>query len=558
MKMEERINPPKKYAILSHTWGREEVTFTDYLQNDSCKPEANGFKKIQYTCKQAKNNQIPFAWIDTCCIDKSSSAELSEAINSMYKWYQSATVCYVYLEDVEAITGDAQEFRNSRWFKRGWTLQELLAPESIEFYGRSWTYLGSKGDLLQHVASASGVFETVLRNPYMLRTTSVAARMSWASDRKTTRKEDRAYSLLGIFNVHMPLLYGEGGEKAFIRLQEEIIKTSDDESLIAWRQRGRSSLLADSPRCFKGMRDVVSLKIDPEVSTGNTPREPFSLTNRGLKIELPLVEQTDEREIIYGVLACCKLSAPDYYLALPLRSSGTGSENVFEISTVGLLPSPQSCMIKRASFSSTNYRKIIILGDGGFQAAVFLCGISTEAQFEFCPLFNLSFTYWDDKSYPMYKQAAATKLLPNQTKVIIQFTVSWISEPGIAFLGIVERDLMCNKTSIHAILKRSDLWPEDGLETAGDIYSTSMTSLPPTTHNTKGLGMCWRSHNNSLFFVSFMNVHGLEIRGRKFYRSSKHFARLEKLVDQSPFDLAEIFPEGMHYLMFQYEFLSSN
>ncbi|KAH6714668.1 hypothetical protein BKA61DRAFT_481592, partial [Leptodontidium sp. MPI-SDFR-AT-0119] len=301
------------------TWGKEEVTFVDFLRNDSHTSEMKGFKKIRYTCEQAKQKQIPYAWIDTCCIDKSSSAELSEAINSMYKWYQLATVCYVYLEYVQVIFGETQEFCKSRWFKRGWTLQELLAPISIEFYGRSWAYLGSKMDLLQDLASASGVFETVLRRPSLLHTTSVAARMSWAADRETTRKEDRAYSLLGIFAVHMPLLYGEGGEKAFFRLQEQIIKTVDDESVIAWRQRNRSSLLADSPRCFKGMRDVMPMKIGLELSTKNTSHEPFSLTSRGLKIELPLIEQTGQGGPIYAVLSCCKLSAPDYYLALPLR-----------------------------------------------------------------------------------------------------------------------------------------------------------------------------------------------------------------------------------------------
>ncbi|KAF2758951.1 HET-domain-containing protein, partial [Pseudovirgaria hyperparasitica] len=228
-----------EYAILSHTWLPDgEVLFEDMadLRIASRKP---GFKKIELTCKQALCDGLDWVWVDTCCIDKKSSAELSEAINSMFDWYRCSTLCYAYLSDIEGDAGISE----SRWFTRGWTLQELIAPNNLMFYSRKWRKLGSRYDRAEEVSSRTKIGVEFLNregpgiNPadvrQNLKKASVAYKMSWASDRTTTRIEDNAYSLLGIFQVNMPLLYGEGN-RAFGRLQEEIMRISDDQSMLAW------------------------------------------------------------------------------------------------------------------------------------------------------------------------------------------------------------------------------------------------------------------------------------------------------------------------------------
>lgn len=229
---EEGKAPP--YAILSHTWHTDEVLFHD-LQYLSLASKKAGFRKIKFCCEQALEDGYRYVWIDTCCIDKSSSSELSEAINSMYRWYQNARECYAYLRDVAASEGDRSlaELGSSRWFKRAWTLQELLAPESVTFYTSDWKFIGFRSDLTATISKATGIDEEYLcqRDSSMA---SVAKRMSWAANREATRAEDIAYSLFGLFDVQMPLLYGEGLKKAFMRLQEEIMKFSDDHTLFAW------------------------------------------------------------------------------------------------------------------------------------------------------------------------------------------------------------------------------------------------------------------------------------------------------------------------------------
>jgi Heterokaryon incompatibility protein (HET). len=268
--------PP--YAILSHTWEKEEVLFSD-MQNVSLAHQKAGFVKLQAACQLALKQGYHWIWIDTSCIDKSSSAELSEAINSMYRWYAESAVCYAYLCDVEYHRLD--DIQNSRWFTRGWTLQELIAPTRVEFYDKRWVYIGEKhDDILRSILSqASLVDECVLAGVVSLDRISVARKMYWASRRYTTRKEDEAYCLLGIFDVNMPLLYGEG-KKAFIRLQQEIMKATDDQSVLAWycfdpeelkamRRNFTNTLptvLATSPRCFARSKDIwplTSLFFDP-------------------------------------------------------------------------------------------------------------------------------------------------------------------------------------------------------------------------------------------------------------------------------------------------------
>jgi hypothetical protein len=196
-----------KYSILSHTWGDEEISLEDINNDRSTLPRLKrlkGWKKIEYCCEQSLKEDILYSWVDTCCIDKSSSAELSEAINSMYKWYSKSEICYAYLTDVDTHGAGVKDvdfrgkLQKSRWFTRGWTLQELIAPSELIFYDIKWTKLGTKLALNVPITYLTGIDYATLAGELLLSSTSIARRMSWASNRKTTRVEDIAYSLLGI------------------------------------------------------------------------------------------------------------------------------------------------------------------------------------------------------------------------------------------------------------------------------------------------------------------------------------------------------------------------
>jgi hypothetical protein len=208
------------YAILSHTWRKFEITFQDIEGGDVEQKEE--YEKVRKTCSMAADHGFDYVWIDTCCIDKTSSAELSEVLNSMYRWYKEAEKCYVYLADVPRGTVDrltgvvGDRFRKSRWFTRGWTLQELIAPSTIIFLNSEWQEIGTKSSLQWMISEITGIPSNILLGGD-LESASIAQRMSWASKRETTRVEDLAYCLMGIFGVNMPMLYGEG-ERAFIRL----------------------------------------------------------------------------------------------------------------------------------------------------------------------------------------------------------------------------------------------------------------------------------------------------------------------------------------------------
>ncbi|CZR59368.1 related to beta transducin-like protein [Phialocephala subalpina] len=313
-----------QYAILSHTWGTpdEEVSFQDMqtaaagfgLGTSSLdwrkKP---GWTKIQRACAEALRHGFEYLWVDTCCIDKSSSAELQEGINSMFRWYEEASVCLAYLSDVPPgcdFSAQDSEFRKSRWFTRGWTLQELLAPETVHFFDSDWNEFGGKRALSTIIEEISGIeARYIVSGGYWgayerLSEASVAQRMSWMSRRKTTRTEDMAYCLLGIFGIHMPMLYGEG-DKAFKRLQEEIMKASDDITLLAWGYKSRlnekpgaDSILAPDPGYFKNCYDLV-----PSELVG-FPRPSFSMAQRGLMIKIPVRLDQNHDHITYAVLAC--------------------------------------------------------------------------------------------------------------------------------------------------------------------------------------------------------------------------------------------------------------
>ncbi|GAB1317777.1 hypothetical protein MFIFM68171_07987 [Madurella fahalii] len=323
--------PP--YSILSHTWGHEEVSFQDITAGEG--PLKKGWLKLVSCCAKTRSEGLQYTWIDTCCIDKSSSAELSEAINSMFKWYHNAEICYAYLEDVmihipspipsadnavipapsadnasspsstlssgahsesdtdSVISSDSDdpltptpairpnsippfpnttpapdpfsntrfmsEFSSSRWFTRGWTLQELLAPSEVILLDNQWLEIGSRTSSAKQISMITGIPQHVLaRSDWDA--CSIAQRLSWSSKRQTTRVEDEAYCLLGLFGVNMPLIYGEGS-KAFLRLQEELLRVFEDYSIFAWRPGIRtdrcehlpvhSGLFAESPSFFK-------------------------------------------------------------------------------------------------------------------------------------------------------------------------------------------------------------------------------------------------------------------------------------------------------------------
>ena len=221
---------PPPYAILSHTWTEgQEVTYQELKAGAG--GDKTGFNKIRFCGEQAAADGLLYFWVDTCCIDKSSTTELSTAINYMFRWYQSASKCYVYLSDVSAPEPDAaafpikwvEHFRHSRWFTRGWTLQELIAPASVEFFSRERKFLGSKISLEQEIHNVTGIPISALRGQN-LATFGVEERMSWGASRTTTVKEDRVYCLLGIFGVFLPFIPGEGESYARKRLEEEILK----------------------------------------------------------------------------------------------------------------------------------------------------------------------------------------------------------------------------------------------------------------------------------------------------------------------------------------------
>lgn len=224
--------PP--YAILSHTWGLEEVIFDDLLSG-TARSKA-GYRKILFCGQQAARDNLQYFWVDTCCIDKRNLVELTRSINSMFRWYRNAVKCYVYMADVcssdvftPAIASSAktwqsmweQDFRESRWFTRGWTLQELLAPTDVEFYSPHHLRLGDKKSLCGLIRDITGISERALQGR-SLDQFPVSTRLAWAAKRQTTEEEDGAYCLLGLFNIFMPLIYGEGKDNALRRLQKEI------------------------------------------------------------------------------------------------------------------------------------------------------------------------------------------------------------------------------------------------------------------------------------------------------------------------------------------------
>ncbi|TLD27563.1 HET-domain-containing protein [Venturia nashicola] len=285
------------YVILSHRWESEEVSYQDIISGKG--KFKTGYAKIIGCCILARDHGYRYVWIDTCCIDKTSSAELTEAINSMFNWYQKAN-------------------RKTQWLERGWTLQELLAPRTVDFYDAHWENIGSKASLAGILSQATGISVSALLGA-KLSAFTVADRLSWASRRRTTRAEDKSYCLLGIFGVNMPLLYGEGEERSFLRLQEEILKITEDYTIFAWSDdhaydttRGYCpGLLASSVSKFNGFSASQGLGLGPLLTMKHSdlvksdeeeyPDEPPTLTSRGLRITL-LILRISRREVLTKAL----------------------------------------------------------------------------------------------------------------------------------------------------------------------------------------------------------------------------------------------------------------
>lgn len=333
------------YAILSHRWQATEISFQEIKRGVPLSTPA--FRKIINACNEAKSLGHEWLWVDTCCINKESQTELVESINSMFQWYLKAAICLGYLIDVqEGETegrDDAQEpgvFRKfgsekwqpSEWFSRGayrclafdnrrdlfykctpgevwkliidpgWTLQELLAPRYMVFYDMHWNALGSKNDLSDQISAVTGIDTRYLRSERdSLSSAGIATKMSWMAGRRTTREEDMAYSLIGLFNINMDVRYGQTGSSAFIRLQEELLKKGADDSLFAWRMAKRGAggsmpgwaadewgLLAAEPSWFKDSGNLTVYNL--EVKQSRAAANGFAMIQNGVRIPSAPIE----------------------------------------------------------------------------------------------------------------------------------------------------------------------------------------------------------------------------------------------------------------------------
>ncbi|KAI0529889.1 heterokaryon incompatibility protein-domain-containing protein [Xylaria digitata] len=426
----------EEFAILSHTWGPGEVTLQDWQSLSTAELELKeGYRKIDHCCKQALEDGYGWVWIDTCCIDKSSSAELSEAINSMFRWYQDAAICYAHLADVsDNIDRDnlLPALSGSRWFTRGWTLQELLAPRDIVFFSENWQNLTTKLKSVEILSTITGIEEGYLRGG-PIEDASAAKRMSWAASRETTRIEDVAYCLLGIFDVNMPLIYGEG-KKAFKRLQEEIIKASpEDHTLFAWGELVEkmtdipylitdqekatemdeisweaskvtpplSGLLAESPSDFKNsggfMTSVISSKFYKYAPRGIITSLP-QIQDTGIRLELP-VRYNQYQSIYYwkqpqiatlhkigvAILFCCHKKAPNSLPAILLRGSSEKGSSYNRTREICIRYAPLSQALsppifKNRQMVSIRPQRPLRIESGDIMLRRYICGKNTTAK----------------------------------------------------------------------------------------------------------------------------------------------------------------------------------
>ncbi|CZT16522.1 related to beta transducin-like protein [Ramularia collo-cygni] len=346
------------YAILSHRWQGKEISFQDIKRNVPLSTPA--FRKIINACNEARSLGYEWLWVDTCCINKESQTELVESINSMFQWYLKAAICLGYLVDVE-VGGSPGEDRSrepgvfkkigserwiaSEWFSRGWTLQELLAPRHMVFYDTNWNELGSKHDLSAPISAVTGIDTKYLRNNReSLSSACIATKMSWMAGRRTTREEDMAYSLVGLFNINMDVRYGQTGTSAFIRLQEELLKKGTDDSLFAWRMPKRGAggampgwaadewgLLAAEPSWFK---DSGRLTISPPRmnTSSRSATNGYAMMQNGVKIPAAPIELR-KRYILPAMPTIVGVWILVFYLSQVQKIVDSTSLNCWDIET---------------------------------------------------------------------------------------------------------------------------------------------------------------------------------------------------------------------------------
>ena len=337
-----------KYAILSHRWVEQEVDYEEMVELAKMDREErdeirqrSGYQKILQCCEQAQKDGYERLWVDTCCIDKRSSAELSEVINSMYRWYENAKVCYAYLHDIRGSSlptkKDYLRYPGCNgwpeWFSRGWTLQELIAPSNVQFLNKNWQIIGDKRTLAPTLVDITGVPEHILIHGLCGNRPCVAQIISWAAHRTTTRVEDRAYSLMGLLDVNMPMLYGEG-KKAFHRLQLEIIRASNDQSIFAWDWKGENeqpgSILAGDPSFFEdcGRMELMGYDEFIQCMKEDVPEEEldsledrlgaFPVMNRGIQIWLLLCPYGRRFRGLFQARLPCRGGRLDPPVTIPL------------------------------------------------------------------------------------------------------------------------------------------------------------------------------------------------------------------------------------------------
>lgn len=331
------------YATLSHVWDKAEEEVTSKEMSNLAAlalartqspesyfasgrhPRKKGFIKIQKTCELAKSRGLAWAWVDTCCIDRSSSAELDQSINEMFRYYAKSQVCFVYLAD-----SHSSSLKSCRWFARGWTLQELIASGSVYFLDQHWKQIGSKADssFRRQVAGITNIPESILSSPWKGSHSShpsTATIMSWASRRETRLPEDKSYCLLGLFDVNMTANYGEGQEAAFRRLQIKILMKHNDLTVLAWSPTISQSkhigfcmqLLAPSPSVFSGSGHISPFSTDlPQIS----------IASNGLSVsqDIPLSLVKGNKESICVCIGTRDSDTGLHHISIPLRKIGPG------------------------------------------------------------------------------------------------------------------------------------------------------------------------------------------------------------------------------------------
>jgi hypothetical protein len=482
------VNSPEDhpYAILSHTWSEKgEVSFEDMKDLDVAKTRT-AWSKVERTCALAVSQRLDFAWIDTCCIDKSSSAELTEAINSMFGWYQKAQVCYTYLidlpafrpgspsddsgpESAEAVAHAKAKMRYSLWFTRGWTLQELIAPKNVEFYDRAWNKRGTKASLQIDISLITRIDVTVLDDIEELAAVPVARRMSWAAGRKTTRVEDIAYSLLGIFDVNIPLIYGEGA-RAFIRLQEAIAESTSDLSLFAWcapeadrKKQLYHGILAQSPAQFIRCRQLEHVA-DPL----RHDRQYFTMTNRGVEFQTSLMTTKDD----------------DYLMPLFCRDSPIKSAEEFDHMLAIRLVKTSSGFVRHSAVD------MFVYGDNSTDSV-----IPTDRWDPFMRSVHL----------PRLVTVAESKRLNQRFRNAFRFRIDTTQVPGVKW-EISTHDVRIKEEGRDPASLRPSYWDPATLTVLTDGYEhfTGMLYIKFSFWSSPFILMCglWPQHKDSAGTVS--------------------------------------------------------